>query len=277
MKGLQYIAVGSIVGVLLAVLIYFVLEYGFMGFLFYIMVMSIVAYVLWDMGYFKNIAVKKTSDKIEVDIKVDTSNAPVVSKPKEEVFNIDQNKFTYDQATAVCAAYGARLASYKEIEDAYDNGASWANYGWSQDGLALFPINYDLWNKVYKKDNVMKVRPGINGGYFNKNMKFGVNCYGVKPNPTMKELAGITQKAHKPENKKFNDMVARIKNEIDNIRINPFQENTWSEYNMPPDGSSQKLLGETKGDVSKAKGYLSGIGSSISKTTKGWASDLGSI
>lgn len=278
MKGLQYIAIGSIVGILLATLIYFVYEYGFMGFLFYLMVIGIVAYVLWDMGYFSGVKVKSTKDKLEVDVMVDISNTPSIpTGPKEEVFNIDNNKFTYDQATAVCAAYEARLASYEEIEAAYNSGANWTNYGWSKDGMALFPIQYDIWNKYYKKDNVMKVRPGINGGYFSKNMKFGVNCYGVKPAMTTKEILYMKSKAHKPDNKKFNDMVAKIKNEIDNIRINPFQENTWSEYSMPPDGSSQKLLGDAKKDASKAKGYLSEIGSSISKTTKGWASDIGSI
>jgi hypothetical protein len=277
MKGLQYIAIGSIVGILLATLFYFVTEYGFMGFLFYLLVLGIVAYVLWDMGYFKSVTVKKTNDKVEVDIKVDVSSSAPPISPKEEVFNIEDNKFTYDQAEAVCYAYGARLASYKEIEEAYTSGASWTNYGWSKDGMALFPIQYDIWNKQYKKNNVMKVRPGINGGYFSKNMKFGVNCYGVKPAMTTKEILDMKSKAHKPDNKKFNDMVTKIKNEIDNIRINPFQESTWSEYTMPPDGSGQKLLGDSKKEVSKAKGYLSGIGSDISKKTKGWASDLGSI
>ena len=136
------------------------------------------------------------------------------------------NKFTYEQANAVCAAYGARLATFLEVQDAYNNGANWTNYGWSQDGMALFPIQYDIWNKYYKKDNVMKVRPGINGGYFNKNMKFGVNCYGVKPEPKNGEL--VKELVQNDSDIALQAKIAEFQKNINNISIAPFNANQWS-------------------------------------------------
>jgi hypothetical protein len=66
----------------------------------------------------------------------------------EEVFNIPENIYNYDQAKAVCKAYDSKLATYKQIEDAYEKGANWCNYGWSADQLALFPTNYKTWQKL---------------------------------------------------------------------------------------------------------------------------------
>jgi hypothetical protein len=68
----------------------------------------------------------------------------------EEVFNIPENIYNYDQAKAVCKAYDSKLATYKQIEDAYEKGANWCNYGWSADQLALFPTNYKTWQKLRK-------------------------------------------------------------------------------------------------------------------------------
>ena len=48
-----------------------------------------------------------------------------------EVFNVSKNNYTYDEAKAICKAYGAKLATYNQIEDAYKSGAEWCNYGWS--------------------------------------------------------------------------------------------------------------------------------------------------
>ena len=42
-----------------------------------------------------------------------------------EVFHISDNKFTYDDAAAVCAAYDSQLATLEQILDAYNHGAEW--------------------------------------------------------------------------------------------------------------------------------------------------------
>ena len=103
---------------------------------------------------------------------------------KDEVFNISNNLFTFDDADKVCKSFDARLATYDEIEDAYTHGAEWSSYGWSAGQHAYFPTQKDTWNKLQtvKGHEHDLGRPGVNGGYFkNPNIRFGVNCYGVKP------------------------------------------------------------------------------------------------
>ena len=47
--------------------------------------------------------------------------------------------YTYDDSDAICKAYGAELASYYDVETAYEDGAEWCSYGWSKNQLALYP------------------------------------------------------------------------------------------------------------------------------------------
>ena len=58
---------------------------------------------------------------------------------ENQVFNVPGNQYGYEDAKAVCSAYGARLAKYGELEDAYKKGGEWCNYGWSDGQMALFP------------------------------------------------------------------------------------------------------------------------------------------
>lgn len=51
-----------------------------------------------------------------------------VSPGDQEVFNISNNLYTYEDAPAVCKAFGATLATAKQVEQAYQNGADWCNY-----------------------------------------------------------------------------------------------------------------------------------------------------
>ena len=68
---------------------------------------------------------------------------------------------------------------------AYQHGGEWCNYGWSQDQLALYPTQKETWQKIQNaenpKDRNMCGHYGVNGGKFDKHMKFGVNCYGIRP------------------------------------------------------------------------------------------------
>ena len=72
-------------------------------------------------------------------------------------------------------------------------------------------------------------RPGVNGGYFNPNNKFGVNCYGVKPhNKNTKfplPLPGT-------ENNAFNQMVDKYKSMLSRMTVSAFNRAGWSEWNM---------------------------------------------
>lgn len=154
----------------------------------------------------------------------------------EEVFNIPENIYNYDQAKALCKAYDAKLATYKQIEDAYEKGANWCNYGWSADQLALFPTNYKTWQKLRKikgHENDCG-RAGINGGYIaNPNVRFGVNCYGKKPKITGTEEILMNNSTLYPQTVEELEMekrVAKYKNKINNILISPFNHDNWNEY-----------------------------------------------
>jgi hypothetical protein len=177
--------------------------------------------------------------KTTVDIVVDQSAyqpAPVPEiKFKKQVFNIPGNYYTYDNAKALCTAYGAELATYDQIEKAYNNGAEWCNYGWSANQLALFPTQkktYDTLQTIPGRENDCG-RTGVNGGYIaNPNVQFGVNCYGYKPKITSEEEELMKKSSPYPETPEeiaFQKKVDIMKNNLDQILVSPFNHNTWGE------------------------------------------------
>ena len=178
--------------------------------------------------------------KTTVDIVVDQSKyepAPVPEiKFKKQVFNIPGNYYDYENAKAICKAYGADLASYDQIEKAYNNGAEWCNYGWSANQLALFPTQkqtYDNLQKTPGHENDCG-RTGVNGGYMaNPNIKFGVNCYGYKPKITNEEDELMKTATPYPESAKdiaFQKRVDYWKNKVDEILVSPFNYSTWGSF-----------------------------------------------
>ena len=178
--------------------------------------------------------------KTTIDIVVDQSKyqpSPVPEiKFKKQVFNIPGNYYNYENAKALCKAYGSDLATYDQIEKAYNNGAEWCNYGWSANQLALFPTQkqtYDNLQKVPSHENDCG-RTGINGGYMaNPNIKFGVNCYGYKPKMTDEEDELMKKATPYPESAKdiaFQKRVDYWKNKVDEILVSPFNYRTWGSF-----------------------------------------------
>ena len=156
-------------------------------------------------------------------------------KFKKQVFNIPGNYYTYDNAKALCSAYGADLASYDQIEKAYNNGAEWCNYGWSANQLALFPTQKKTYNTLQTipgHENDCG-RAGINGGYIaNSGVKFGVNCYGYKPKITSEEEELMKTSSPYPETAEdiaFQKKVDLMKNNLNQKLISPFNHNRWGE------------------------------------------------
>lgn len=150
---------------------------------------------------------------------------------KKQVFNIADQIYTYDQAKCKCAAYGSELASYKQIVDAYNNGAEWCSYGWSKGQRAYYPTQKCTWNKLQKnKRKRFKCGlPGVNGGYFPPNMKFGVNCYGKRPKgKVIKEKAPICNDVKEPKGFCELSKNTRAANKLDFDTILPFNEDNWS-------------------------------------------------
>ena len=176
----------------------------------------------------------------QVDIVVDQSTYQPTTVPeikfKKQVFNIPGNYYDYENAKALCTAYGSNLATYEQIEKSYNNGAEWCNYGWSADQLALFPTQ----QKTY--DNLQNIeghkndcgRPGINGGFIaNPKVRFGVNCYGYKPKITSEEEDIMKEATPYPETAKdlaFQKRVDFWKNKVNNILVSPFNYDTWGSF-----------------------------------------------
>ena len=170
-----------------------------------------------------------------IDIKVDESRSAVPEiRRKKQVFNIPGNEYGYQDAKALCQAYGARLANYNEIEEAYGKGAEWCNYGWSDGQMALFPTQkatFEQLQKIQGHENDCG-RPGVNGGYMaNPHLKFGVNCYGYKPRITDEEKELMLNTEKYPKTMKDIALEQRVeywKNKITEILISPFNHDTWS-------------------------------------------------
>jgi len=157
-----------------------------------------------------------------------------------EVFNIRNNLYTYDEAREVCSIYGAKLATYDQIEKAYNKGGEWCNYGWSEGQMALFPTQKDTWNKLQKTEKAKNAcgRPGINGGFINnKNVRYGVNCFGKKPKATDKEKglmnSNIEDKIpESPADKALRAKMDMWKQNADKFLImNSFNKKEWSDFN----------------------------------------------
>jgi hypothetical protein len=176
----------------------------------------------------------------EVDITVDTSRVQAAKAPvpeillRPQVFNVPGNDYVYPDAKALCSAYGARLATYKEIEDSYKDGAEWCNYGWSDGQMALFPTQqktYDELQKIEGHENDCG-RPGVNGGYIaNPALKFGVNCYGYKPRINSTEEDLMASEPIYPKTEKDIAMENRVnywKDKLSEILVSPFNHDTWS-------------------------------------------------
>lgn len=153
----------------------------------------------------------------------------------DQVFNIANNLYSYEDAQHICSAYGARLANYDEIEDAYNHGAEWCNYGWSEGQMAYFPTQKSTWDGLQKdpKNKNKCGRPGVNGGYMdNKFLRFGVNCFGKKPEPSPAELAMMNQPLPKTADQAVIDQKVEFwkKNADTLLKVNSFNKNKWSEY-----------------------------------------------
>lgn len=165
--------------------------------------------------------------------KIDSSNNII----GDEVFNISNNIYTYDDAQAVCKVYGAKLATYDQLEDAYNKGAEWCNYGWSDGQMAYFPTQKSTWSKLQKDEKRKNNcgRPGINGGYMgNPNLKFGVNCFGKKPQPTPSDLnrmKAVETIPKTPEDIALDKKLEYWKKNADKLlQVNSYNKTNWSAY-----------------------------------------------
>jgi len=178
------------------------------------------------------IKVEKEQKEPEKKDAIDNDVLQIMKKP--QVFNIPENDYVYGDAKAVCKAYGARLATYQEVEEAYNKGGEWCNYGWSDGQMALFPTQqktFDELQKIEGHENDCG-RPGVNGGFMdNPKLKYGVNCYGYKPRINKIEKELMKNSSIYPRTKKDIAMDERVeywKDRLSEVLISPFNHDKWS-------------------------------------------------
>ena len=194
--------------------------------------------------YFLGVSIVDKAAEIKIPDKpvvVDTAlkNRAFVQDDQNEVFNVDNNLYTYDDAQAICQAYGAKLATYDQIEESYNDGGEWCNYGWSEGQMALFPTQKETWKKLQKVKGHENDcgRPGINGGYIeNPYVEFGVNCFGKKPKPSADDLARMNREQQfiVPTSEADKELNAKVQFWKDNaaqlLQLNSHNTKKWSEY-----------------------------------------------
>jgi hypothetical protein len=183
------------------------------------------------------------SNSPEIDIGINQTNSNSVSNSipaisgfggETQVFNVPGNYYSYNDAKTLCSAYNSRLATYDEVEKAYNNGGEWCNYGWSEGQMALFPTQKATYNNLQKiKGHEHDCgRPGINGGYMaNPQLKFGVNCYGPKPKMSSEEQQYMMSNTPYPKTEKDIAMEKRVdywKNHLSEILVSPFNYTNWN-------------------------------------------------
>ena len=153
---------------------------------------------------------------------------------KKEVFNIVQDKYRYSDAEPLCKAFGAELATYDQVKEAWSKGADWCNYGWVKGQAAVYPTQEETYKKLQAGSESQRGScgiPGINGGYFdNPDLRFGVNCYGSKPAETDADIRMRTADAGSMTQEviEYDKKVRDFKKERTQIPVAPFSKDSWS-------------------------------------------------
>ncbi len=161
------------------------------------------------------------------------SSVEAILPGKKEVFNVSSNRYTYGDAEPLCRALGAQLATYDQVKAAFDNGADWCNYGWTKGQLAMFPTQKETYDKLQAGPEGQRMacgKVGLNGGFFdNPELRFGVNCYGMKPSQSKHDAVDQSKGIPiSPDALDFDKKVAQYKADADNIGILPFRTGAWS-------------------------------------------------
>lgn len=154
---------------------------------------------------------------------------------RKEVFNISKNTYTYYDAEPLCKALGSELATYEQVKDAYANGADWCNYGWVKGQMAVYPTQKATWEQLQGGPEDQRGacgQPGLNGGFFdNPELRFGVNCYGQKPDQKDHDATAVASGEGAPLSPgalDFDKKVRKYRGEADHIGVLPFNRQQWA-------------------------------------------------
>ena len=163
-------------------------------------------------------------------LELDDKRMPLDGK---EVYNIARNIYALEDAEAACKVFDAKVATMDQLIDAHKKGANWCNVGWTKDGIAAFPVQSEVWDKYQEnsdpnKRNECGLQPGVNVARSDKHLLYGVNCYGVKPEPRGMEKIMIRYMSDREKQMllKYNEFK---KNKTD-MGLQPFNEHEWSAW-----------------------------------------------
>jgi hypothetical protein len=118
------------------------------------------------------------------------------NKTNNEVFHIGNYDKSWGQADAKCKEYNARLATRKELDDAFNAGANWCSSGHLKDSDPSYPTQ------------VARDGCGVRGVnvYGNPNDLRGANCYGIKPAESTQNILPFNStkwSQYSPDNEAF--------------------------------------------------------------------------
>jgi hypothetical protein len=150
----------------------------------------------------------------------DKQSKNLVPYVMNEVFHIYNNTHTYEMAREKCKLYGGRLATESEVKDAYNKGKNWCNYGWSEGQKILYPAQKKSVHleKTSGTSDTRCLKEGVVGGYYpNTGMRFGVNCYGVRPSEDENDLE--LKKVLDERRRKMEDKIKRKNQGMQNERL----------------------------------------------------------
>jgi hypothetical protein len=229
----------TLIGLFMATITLFVLVStgSFLAVVVLWLLVGVVVGVLVYYGFIELTPAKKEVAAAPVTPPTAPGGGPLVGS---EVFHVSDKSFTYDEAEAVCAAYDSTLATLEQVIESYNSGGEWCSYGWSAGGMALYPTQKATWESLQREVDPAKRtgcgRPGVNGGYFDPSLKFGVNCFGFKPKGDFKPpapLPGMDKTA-------FDAMVAKFKEMLKSMSVAPFSRREWSGYTAGSYGTQFK-------------------------------------
>jgi len=149
-----------------------------------------------------------------------------------EVFLVQDNIYSYEEAEPLCKAYGARLATMGDLYDAWKKGGDWCSYGWVKGHKAVYPTQKLSWLKLQENEytRLKCGMPGLNGGLVrDASARYGVHCYGVKP-PTWQAYQGnnIAKENLSAIEQEMNSQTNYYRKRLNQYTVMPFSSNKWS-------------------------------------------------
>lgn len=183
----------------------------------------------------KQPAANSTQDKGVTDgniLELDDKRMPLDEK---EVYNIARNIYALEDAEAACKVFDGQVATMDQLIDAHKKGANWCNVGWTKDGIAAFPVQSEVWNRYQEnmdpnKRNECGLNPGINVARSDAHLLYGVNCYGVKPEP--RGMEKIMRRYMSDREKQMLLKYNEFKKDKSDMTLQPFNEHEWSAWDQ---------------------------------------------